>query len=407
MNYLKLSIYLCTIFAINSASADDSNLKLLAESNLTFGINMYQQLKKPNASVVFSPLGIYVALAMVNDGAEGETATQMNEVLRSARGLDIHQGIKNVNVLIKNMQKDGQVDIATAMSIWPDRDYHFLDRYLLLLKDTYGAQTETVDYKKETTREQALIKINRWVEEKTKDRIKNLISKNMLDADTRMVLVNAIYFKGNWETMFDKAATRKLPFHKDDGSDVPADFMNRTGVFGYTEIEKAQMLEMPYKGGKITMVMVLPNSSSTIKQIEDMMSAVQLKGWILNMQYRKVEVVIPKFQLDYGAVLNGPLESLGMKLAFDKKRADFSGMDGCNAQKCDHWLYVSKAVHKAFISVDEEGSEAAASTAVHMAELTSVGPSTPVFKADHPFLFIIREKENGVVLFMGKFAAPR
>jgi len=125
------------------------------------------------------------------------------------------------------------------------------------------------------------------------------------------------------------------------------------------------------------------------------------------MQYRKVEVVIPKFQLDYGAVLNGPLESLGMKLAFDKKRADFSGMDGCNAQKCDHWLYVSKAVHKAFISVDEEGSEAAASTAVHMAELTSVGPSTPVFKADHPFLFFIRERDNGIVLFMGRFATPQ
>ena len=407
MNYLRLFISICTVFAFNAAYASDANLKLLAESNLAFGINMYQHLKKPSSNLFFSPFSIYETLSMVNDGAEGETASQIKEVLRPASGLDIRRGVKNVNILIKNMRNDGQGEIAVANSIWPDRDYHFLERYISLLKDTYGVQIEPVDYKKEATREKAQKKINQWVEEKTKGKIKNLISKNMLDEETRMVLTNAIYFKGNWETTFDKAATRKLPFHKDDGSDAPADFMSRRGVFGYTEVEKAQLLEIPYKGDKTSMVIVLPDSSSEIKQVEDKLSVVQLNDWMSTMQYRKVDAVIPKFKMDYGISLNEPLESLGMKLAFDKKRADFSGMDGCNAQKCDHWLYVSKGIHQAFISVDEEGTEAAAATSVHMAELTSVGPPTPVFKADHPFLFFIRERDNGIVLFMGRFATPQ
>jgi serpin B len=395
------------VFAVNSAYANDTNSKLLAESNLAFGIDMYQQLKKPNSNLFFSPFSIYEALAMVNDGAGGETASQIKAVLRPVSGLDIRQGVKNVNILIKNMQKDGQGEIAVANSIWPDRDYHFLEGYLVLLKDIYGVQIEPVDYKKEATREKAQKKINQWVEEKTKDKIKNLISKNMLSEDTRMVLVNAIYFKGNWETVFDKDATRKLPFHKGDGSDETTDFMNRRGVFGYKEVENAQLLEIPYKGGKTSMVIVLPNSSSEIKQIEDKLSVAQLNDWMSKMQYKKVDAVIPKFKMNYSSLLNGPLESLGMKLAFDKNRADFSGMDGCNAQKCDHWLYVSKGIHQAFISVDEEGTEAGAATAFHMAELTSVGAPVPVFKAYHPFLFFIRESDNGIVLFMGRFAAPQ
>jgi len=354
---------------------------------------MYHKLVSSDKNAFFSPYSIYAALGMVYAGSRGETSNQMQKVLRQAEKQDMHQGIADMDKVLGKLQGDGSIELAVANSIWPDSGHKFLATYLTLLKNKYGVLIEPVNYKVDVDRNEAVKKINDWVEKKTRDKIKTPVSPDMLDSSTRMVLVNAIYFKGSWQTKFEKTATQKMLFHKIDGTDKQTDFMNRRGTFGYADVEDAQVLEIPYKGDTTSMIIVLPHATSNINKLESQLSTTSFNSWISSLRTREVVVTIPKYKMDYSASLNDPLGSMGMTLAFNKEWADFSGMDGCKSGKCGDWLYLSQGIHKAFIAVDEEGTEAAAVTVFEDRMVTtSVNHGPPVFSAERPFYFLSEKR---------------
>jgi len=238
------------------------------------------------------------------------------------------------------------------------------------------------------------------VEKKTNNKIKNLIAKGVLDSMTRLVLTNAIYFKGNWHSQFQEDRTRPAPFTLLNGDRVEVPMMNQTAEFGYMETEDFQALELPYVDNELSMIILLPKQTDGLTKFEQTLTLENLSQWLSKLHKREVIVSIPKFKMTSQFSLASVLKSMGMADAFNQAKADFSGMNG----KKD--LFISAVIHKAYVDVNEEGTEAAAATAVTM-RLTSIGPDqTPVFRADHPFLFLIRDNHSGSILFIGRVMNP-
>jgi serpin B len=288
-----------------------------------------------------------------------------------------------------------------ANSLWGQKDYKWLQPFLETCKANYGSGLTEVDFK--TAFEEARVKINKWVEEKTNEKIKDLIPVGGLNNLTCLVLVNAIWFKGDWKSQFKKEATKDEPFWNSGTEKVTAPLMHQKQDFKYLEAEGVQLLEMPYVGEKVSMVVILPKEKAGLGKVEAGLTGVKLEQWLKTLDQaraQEVQVYLPKFTLTYGTKeMMKSFEALGMTLPFQGGSADFSGMDGQKG------LCISKIFHKAFVAVDEEGTEAAAATAVVMTR-TSVPPPPPVFRADHPFVFLIRDKTNGNILFLGRLAKP-
>jgi serpin B len=242
--------------------------------------------------------------------------------------------------------------------------------------------------------------INAWVERQTKEKIKNLIPKGVLDSMTRLVLTNAIYFKGNWARQFKEDQTKDAPFILADGRKIETAMMNQTAEFGYMEVETLQGLELPYVDKELSMIILLPKALDGLGGLEEALNQENLSQWLARLYRRKVVVSVPKFKATSQFSLASVLTSMGMKDAFTSD-ADFSGINGRKD------LFISAVIHKAYVDVNEEGTEAAAATGVTM-KLTSIGPSrTPVFRADHPFLFLIRDNYSGSILFIGRVINPK
>jgi serpin B len=385
-----------------TSDAASNEQALLVEGNSAFAFELYQTLKGKDGNLFYSPYSISLALAMTYAGARGETAEQMAETLRFLLDQDsLHPAFNWLDAELASrgggaQGKDGEgfrLNIVNA--IWGQKDYEFLPAFLDVLAENYGAGLRILDFISEA--EKSRVTINDWVSDQTEGRIKDLIPRGAIDALTRLVLTNAIYFNAAWELPFNEKVTANGPFHPLDGEQVTVPMMRRTESFGYTDGKGYQAVELPYDGGELSMVILLPEADQ-FQAFEAGLQAQRVSDIISGLRPTQVALTMPKFEFDSEFELGDTLAAMGMPIAFSGE-ADFSGMTGTPD------LYISQVIHKAFVSVDEAGTEAAAATAVIMR--ATAMPSQPVeVTLDRPFIFLIRDIETGTILFVGRVLNP-
>ncbi len=386
----------------------------VAEGNNRFAMELYQKLATSEGNLFFSPYSISTALGMTYAGARGETARQMAEVLRfptspkvleemdlAGRPMTQEEFAQAFGMIVKDLNAQGSQDkyqLSVANALWGQKGYAFLPAFLKLVESEYGGKLQEMDFR--SAAEKARQTINAWVAKQTNEKIKELIGPGVLDRMTRLVLTNAIYFKGNWATQFKENRTRPAPFTLLDGEKIQTPMMNQKSEFAYAEAGDLQILELPYVDDELSMVILLPKALDGIRQLERELTSAKLAAWLAPRRKQEVIVSLPKFKMTSKFGLAKILASMGMPDAFSRQ-ADFSGMTGRRE------LSISAVIHEAYVDVNEEGTEAAAATGVVM-KLTSMGPDrTPVFRADHPFIFMIRDNSSGSVLFLGRVMNPK
>ena len=378
--------------------ADDKNytaekLSSLVDSLNKFSFDFYQKISENKEdNIFFSPYSIFVALSMAYEGAHGNTATQMYNILNFLQNDSETQGSFGKIYNLLNQKQEGY-KISTANAFWIQQKYPFLTEYISLLQNYYMAEANELDFSKNV---EAARTINTWIENQTNGKIKDMIDPSALSVFTRLVLTNAIYFKGLWENPFDSKYTTKIDFKVDSSKTVKVDMMSLSDcVFNYTETDDLQILKMPYEGNDLSMLVILPKENN-ISIADSSLNTLNIEDWNSRFDEIKINIDIPKFKFKTEYNLNNVLTKMGMVDAFSEIDADFSGMDGTKS------LFISDILHKAFVEVNEEGTEAAAATAVILT--TSVVTNT--FNADHPFVFLIQHEETGAILFMGKIMSP-
>jgi serpin B len=378
-------------------AADDANQ--LAQDNSAFAIDLYHQLGAKDGNLFFSPYSISTALAMTYGGARGDTATQMAQALHfSLPAEKVPGAFAALRKELSAAQGEKKVTLTIANSIWPSKQCKLLDDYVGLLKESYDSKPTPLDYSKPDAAREI---INTWVEEKTHQKIKDLIGPGILTPDTKLTLVNAIYFYGKWATVFEPDKTVKEKFCLNADKTVDVDMMRQQLFVRYADLDSLQALELPYAGGDLSMLILLPKAKDGLGALETELSTPTLAGWTGRLSRTSVYVSLPKFKLTWGTeLLNDKLQALGMKDAFEA-RADFSGMDGK-----PHELFIGAVLHKAFIDVKEEGTEAAAATGVVMMRGAMAPSPAALFYADHPFFFLIQDNKTGSILFMGRVTNP-
>ena len=377
---------------------------LLVEGNSAFALALYQALKGQKGNLFYSPYSISLALAMTYAGARGETAEQMADTLHFFLEQErLHPAFNWLDAELASrgegaQGKDGEgfrLNIVNA--IWGQKDYEFLTEFLDVLAENYGAGLRILDFITET--EASRLAINQWVSDQTEGRIEELIPEGVLDEWTRLVLTNAIYFNAAWKYPFDEKATANGLFYLLDGGQVTVPMMKQTESFGYTEGEGYQAVELLYDGGELSMVIILPEGGN-FASFEEGLQAQQVSDIISGLQPTEVALTMPKFEFDSEFKLKDTLAGMGMPIAFSPDEADFSGMTG------NRELFISEVVHKAFVAVDEAGTEAAAATAV-IVETSSMPVEPPLeVTVDRPFIFLIRDIETGTILFVGRVLNP-
>lgn len=384
----------------DSPRASARDLKALAQGNNAFALDLYRELSNGEGNLFYSPFSISQVLAMAFAGARGETERQMTNALH----YELPQGRlhPSFNALDRELVSRGrdlqaeenqffQLNIANAM--WGQQGYEFLPEFLDALAENYGAGLRPLDFA--NAPEESRVIINDWVSEETQDKIRDLLPPGTVNRLTRLVLTNAIYFNASWQWPFDKRLTRKLPFHLAGGGMVEAPMMTETSrdFYSYVEGNGYQAVDVPYSSGEMSMTILLPDRG-TFGEFEDSLNAQVLDRIFDGLEIGHISLTMPLFELESEFSLNQTLADMGMPDAFGAE-ADFSGMTGTRE------LWISEAVHKAFVSVDEEGTEAAASTAVVFEES---GPL--VVTVDRPFIFLIRDRATGTLLFLGRVMNP-
>ncbi len=379
--------------------AEAAETKALAEGNTAFALELYGQLKDRPGNLFFSPYSISMALGMTSAGARGQTAQEMGKVL--------HFDTDQVHSLFGELQRQmaatgtqGGIELNVANALWVQKGEPFLPSYLELVSANYQANLNQADFKTEA--EVTRVRINGWVAQQTKERIRDILPAGSIDALTRLVLANAVYFKGIWAKPFDKAATSRQTFHISATSLSGTPLMHHFDTVRYVEEETLQAVEVSYKNGELSMVVLLPKKVDAIGTLENRLTPTLISSVLGRMKERRVEIFLPRFKLESTLSLNGSLVKMGMTNAFSPQ-ADFSGMDG------QRRLYLSAVFHKAWGEVNEEGTEAAAATVIALptsSARAAVPEAPPVFRADHPFIFFIRHRQSGAVLFLGRFSNP-
>ncbi|KAM9713061.1 serpin peptidase inhibitor, clade B (ovalbumin), member 1, like 3 [Menidia menidia] len=377
----------------------------LAKANTSFSLALLKTLgdNDKTANVFYSSFSISSALAMVMLGARGNTATQMSEVLKTQGCQDeVHSSF--AQLLSELNKSDAPYALSVANRLYGEQSFQFVEDFLGKTRKHYNAELETVDFIKSS--EAARVKINGWVENQTQGKIKDLLPSGVLGNLTRLVLVNAIYFKGSWSKKFEKSATRNAQFRLTKSNSKPVKMMNQKSEFPLTFIPEVscQILEMPYKGNELSMLIFLPtdieDGTTGLEKLEKELTYDNFVEWTRPDRMNKVEVqvALPRFKMEEKYNMKNVLVSMGMKDAFDMGKSDFSGMSPANE------LVLSEVFHKAFVEVNEEGTEAAAATGAVMLLCCGVIPAR--FIADHPFLFFIRHNPSMSVLFAGRYCSP-
>lgn len=379
-------------------------LSSVVAANNQFAMDLYSKYKSKDGNVFFSPYSISSALAMTYEGAKEQTADEMQRVLHLPDSKDkIRSDFASIYSGLNKADKP--YNLTTANALWAQEDYPFVNDYLVTVERYYDGKATNVNFKTDT--ENTRNTINSWVENKTNNRIKDLIPAGFLDPLTRLVLTNSIYFKANWSEQFDAGATSDQAFRLSSGANVTVKMMHNTEYLNYGETNILQIVEMPYLGNNISMLIILPKGNS-LNELENSISTTNLANWKKDMKSEEVRVSLPKFKFETKYFMKKDLEEMGMPTAFKWPDADFTGMSA--AKELEERLYISEVIHQTFVEVSESGTEAAAATAVIMEvrEAGSAGPrpEPKVFTADHPFIFIIQEKSTGNILFMGRVMNP-
>jgi len=380
----------------DDSQATEAGVKELVSGSNQFAFDLYNNLKgEEQGNVFFSPWSIESALGMTYEGAKGQTAQEMEQVLHlPADDVKRQSSFARLYNLIN--EPDENFKLSTANSLWTQQDYEFLQQYFETVDNYYKGKVTNVDF--ETNAEGVRQTINKWVEEKTTGKIKDMIPPGVLNSLTRLVLANAVYFKGKWAIQFKEENTKKADFRTGNGT-VQADMMSLgSAKFNYAETETMQALEMPYEGGKLSMLVLLPKEDN-IETINGYLSEEKLSEIRTSMAEREVNVYFPKFKFETRYAMVPTFRGMEMTTIFSGS-ADLSGMGGKPGD-----LYVSDIIHQAFVEVNEEGTEAAAATVVVVGATAMPGPEIE-FKADHPFIFLIQENETGNILFFGLAKDP-
>ncbi|OGO02669.1 MAG: serine protease [Chloroflexi bacterium RBG_13_54_8] len=385
-----------------SPAVSASELAELVSENTRFAFDLYQALKHQDGNLFYSPFSISAALAMTYAGARNETERQMASTLRfTLPQTSLHPAFNALDLALASRGqgakgKDGEgFRLKIANALWGQKDYQFLADFLDVLAENYGAGMRLLDFRNQP--EPSRITINDWVEDRTEDRIKDLIPQGVIDEATRLVLTNAIYFNAAWLHAFDDRSTADGQFHLLDGSQVTVPMMHQTESFGYATGDGYVAVELPYDGEELSMVILLPGAGK-LRAFESLLSAELLATILGDIENENVALAMPRFEFKSELRLRETLAAMGMPVAFSGM-ADFSGMTG------NRDLQIAEVLHQAFVSVDESGTEAAAATAVVMRD--SAAPQQPVqVTLDRPFVFLIRDVETGAVLFAGRVVNP-
>jgi serpin B len=382
-------------------SATNNDQTEAVKGNNAFAVNLYGQLSAQPGNLFFSPESISTAFAMAYAGARGQTATEMAQVFHFTLPPDrLHPAM---GALLAGMNAPHQgYALSVADALWAQKGESFLPAYLKLVESNYGAGFHAVDFR--SAPESVRATINAWIEKQTDDKIQNLLGPGTVSPSTRLILTNAIYFKGTWIASFDKTQTKDEVFHLSAAKTVKSPMMHRTGSYRYYGGGAFQALELPYTGNQLSMVVLLPEEITGLPALEKSLTSGAVNQWLSELApVNKVILTFPRFKMTQQFELNGALDKMGMAQAFSNA-ADFSGMDG----KPD--FAISAAIHKAYIDVNEEGTEAAAATGIvfRATAMRAPAPEPPpiVFTADHPFLFLIRDTATGSILFLGRVTDP-
>jgi serpin B len=399
---LTVAVILAALPSLSCTNGQEAktpkDVQAVVQGNTEFALALYRQLRSQEGNLFFSPYSISTALAMTYAGARGDTADEMAKALDFSLDQDrLHPAFAKLLADLNGDPKKRGYELSVANALWGQKNFGFLPDFLNLTRNNYGAGLQQVDFMGAT--EAARQTINAWVEKETRDKIKELLKPGVLTGDTRLVLTNAIYFKGLWANQFKKKITQVEEFHTAPGASVKAPLMRLTEHFKYLDGGDFQALEMPYQGKDLSMVVLLPKKVDGLAGLEDKLTKENLTNWLARLGKREVRVALPRFKMTKEFSLKDALQALGMRQAFVPGGADFTGMSGSGRK-----LFISAVVHKAFVDVNEEGTEAAAATGV-VVGLTSAR-IIPDFRADHPFVFVIRDTRSGSVLFMGRVTNP-
>src|SRR5215468_2293655 len=373
------------------------NSTLAAASN-AFGFDLFQRLRREaaNKNVFFSPLSVTVALAMTYNGAAGETKNAMARALKIEGMNHAELNAASADLLKALKSSDPKIELAIANSLWARSGMRFNEDFLARNRQFYGAEISTIDFNSP----QSAATINRWVSASTKGKISQIIDK--VEPQQVMFLINAVYFKGQWQKRFEKTLTKEQPFHLLGGQQMPVPMMAQSGNYLYHRGDNFQAVSLPYGKGGVSLYLFLPDQGSSLDEFLKGFSFQKWEEWINNFRNTPGDVQLPRFKLDYEKTLNDSLKAVGMGVAFNQREADFSGI------RPERDLYISEVKHKAVVEVNEEGTEAAAATSVGVAVTSVQQPRERfTFVADRPFLMAIRDSQTGAILFMGAVMDPK
>jgi serpin B len=368
--------------------------------NNEFAFDLYAKLAataEESDNVVFSPYSISTAFAMTYAGARGDTATEMADTLHfSLPQSRLHPAFAKLSQEVRGSDEKRAYELVIANRLWPQRGFPLEPDFTQIGKRFYGAEPQALDFSAQA--EQSRQTINAWISDQTRKKIPELFPPGTIDRSTALVLTNAIYFLGDWLLPFKEQETKELPFYLNAQDSLKAPLMHQTRGFSYAETEQAQILQMFYKGRRLSMLVVLPKEKDGIGKVEASLDAETLNAWLEKMAYRRLDVYLPRFKTSWGLMLNDTLAKLGMRQAFTSS-ADFSGISRASD------LFISAVMHKAYVHVNEKGTEAAAATGIVIGK-TSVPRRPTLFRADHPFLYLIRDNQTGSILFAGRVSNP-
>ena len=367
----------------------------IATANNEFAIDFYKKIYDSDENLFFSPLSMYTAFSLLYEGARENTADEIQQVF-GFESNDVDRYNDTAYLLSVINRNDSHSTLELSNGLWIADWFAANDDYIEIARETYLSDVEQINFIDE-----GVSKINGWAADKTHGKIKEVVTQDIMTNDTAAIIANAIYFKGTWLTEFSTDDTKKSEFKINDVDSVDADFMNIKAEFKYASLNGAQILEMPYKGDRLSMLVILPEDANGIKQLEESISTEQIKQWKDNLTLQQVIVSMPKFETRTHYKLNTPLKELGMPTVFDLYGANL--FDIGSSIKGN--LYVESAIHDAYVKVNEEGTEAAAVTTIIMM-IESAPPQPPSFIADHPFIFIIQDDSSGTILFMGRISDP-
>lgn len=379
------------------------DIGVLTEDNAAFALAFYDQVRDKHDNLIFSPLSLSLALSMAMAGAEGATESAMMDALQfSLPEGDVHPAFNALLLAIEASQEvsdeGGKFQLSIANSIWGQAGYDFKENFLDQLALNYGSGLFQVDFK--GAPEEARAAINDWVEDETQEKIKDLLPQGTIDTLTRLVLANAIYFKGAWRHPFEASNTQQEPFYLLDGSDKIVDMMHLSGTsLPYVKGEGFQAVGLPYVSTDFKMTLIVPDAGS-FATVEESLTPELLASLSSELALKQIVIGLPKFDFEANINANNPLIALGMGEAFDYDRADFSGITEADE------LVITDVLHKATITVDEEGTEAAAATAVVIGVRSMPGDETIELVIDRPFIFLIEHQPTQAILFMGRVMQP-